>query len=58
MFTGTTKVGYDGAFQRYTTDDIMMIVRDLTDLSMPALPEGDFSAVVSRVSDLQYFQKN
>ena len=39
-------MGYDDSCKRYSADEIMEIVRDLTDLSMPVVPEGDFSAVV------------
>ena len=46
VYTGNQTIGYQTEFTRYSADDIMKIVRDLKDLSLPSIPEGDYSLVV------------
>lgn len=41
------KIGYQTEFIHYSADEIMKIVRDMKDLSLPQIPEGDYSLVVS-----------
>ena len=46
MCTGDQVLGYQNEFIHYSADEIMAIVRDLKDLSLPSVPEGDYSLVV------------
>lgn len=46
MYTGNQTIGYQTEFIHYSADEIMTIVRDLKDLSLPSIPEGDYSLVV------------
>ena len=42
-------MGYQGPYVKYAPDEIKDIVSKMTDLSIPAVPEGDCSAVVELV---------
>ena len=46
VYTGNQTIGYQTEFIHYSADEIMTIVRDLKDLSLPSIPEGDYSLVV------------
>ena len=47
MFTGgTAGTGYAGEYTKYSPAEIVAIVSEMEDLSLPAVPEGDHSMVV------------
>ena len=39
-------MGYQGEYQKYSPAEIVEIVSHMTDLSLPAVPEGDDLMVV------------
>ncbi|KNB46086.1 hypothetical protein JH06_2640 [Blastocystis sp. subtype 4] len=47
VYTGNQTIGYQTEFIHYSADEIMTIVRDLKDLSLPSIPEGDYSLVLT-----------
>ena len=57
VFTGGAPVGYQGPYVKYAPDEIKDIVSKMTDLSIPAVPEGDCSAVLTSTPNAELVAK-
>lgn len=47
VFTGSQNVGYNDSYIHYSSEEILSIIKGMTELSLPQSPEEDMSSVVS-----------